>query len=466
VRAIYILLTLTLAGCPAADDDDIIPGDEVSVDGRCTLGETGPALELEVAETGSAILEETSQQAQNTSEIDAAAATGSHVLGAIRIGPCGEVGMAASLRGNSPHQLAYLDLGSGVVTDLGTSYARPGLLFDDACAPLVLTPYMTEIVEHRRDGDDWTSRTAFDVLDLGIGDDVSLAAVDRDPGGGLHVLAHAWADGGMVLVHGSRPAAAGSDWTAEQVPMPDATDVWDFAADAAGRLHTVYRQMDTPCDPCDVSLRYAVLQGGGGWQEEVVEEGLWGPPHDELATDATLAIDDQDEPVIAASFATRAVTGSVQSQALRVYARRGGELCVEQPVTQSDGYTGSDGTDFTGALPALELDDEGRLHILFADLAAWHDGTGRSNSITGQLRYALRAGQGWQVATPLVQAGPSASPQPLRGMTAPTLAVSADGALAAAASATWSWDTDSIHNDDQVPLDITSSLRSLATEAR
>jgi hypothetical protein len=454
-----LISILLLTACPVMDDDDSVDDDDDGVGDRCDLGETGPDTAFSPVVTDTSELETWSTQQQNTVGIDSTAAYGPHPRGGARIGPCGEVGLAAVLRENAPNRLVYHNLTTGSVDDLGAaSWASPGLVFDDDCSPLVLLGDGTSVVEQRRVGPDWSSRTAFDVALMGLSGSVDLVSVDPGGDGLLHVLAHVWEGDDIRLLHASRSSAAGVDWTTELLDSPPAVTVWDYAVDGLGRIHAVYERGDFPCDPCDVALRYASLEGGGGWQETVVEEGLWGPPHDEMAVDASLAVDSQDRPVIAASFRRRAVTGSMQSQALRVYAERDGELCAEQPVAENDG--------FTGALPALVVDDDDRIHVLFADLAAWHGSNGWSNTITGQLRYSVRSGSSWTTATLLQQSGPDTTPQPLVGVTAPSLAVAGDGSQAVIGATTWSWQTDSIYNDTEVPLDLDSSARLIDTISR
>lgn len=461
LSSLLLLLCLLLVACPGADDDDLPAG----LEGRCGLDETGPAVDLAITEASDLVVEEQTTSAQNTVDIEFASPPALPALGGVRVGSCGEMGLAALLP--DVGQLVYADLDSGGVTVLADpATSRPGLLFDDTCAPLVLVTEGATVVEHWREGQTWSARTALDGATMGVNGSLTLTAIDPAHDGSLHLLALAPTGDGLALLHASRSAAAGSDWSAELLDPPDASRVWDYAVDGQGGLHAVFERSDFPCDPCDVALRHAVLQGGGGWQESMVEEGMWGPPHDEMSVDASLTIDGQDRPVIAASFRTRAVTGSLQSQALRVYALRDGEFCAEQPLTESDGYAGSDGTDFTGALPTVAVDADGRLHVLFTDVAAWHGSNGWSNTITGQLRYALRAGTGWQSATIRSQDGPTVTPQPLSGVAAPSLAVSPGGDAAAVGLASWSWDTDSIYNDTSVPLDITTELLGLQTAAR
>lgn len=457
-------LILALAGCPEGDDDDSTL-DGSSLEGRCDLGTTGPEASVVPSLGASAMLASVSTAAQNTMDIENASPLGTERLGSIRIGPCGEIGVAGIDAAQAPAALFYRDLSSATSDLLGpASGQRPGLLFDDDCSPLVLATSGSTVVEHRRDGGGWLSGVAFDAAPLGVDGGIWLFSVDPGRDGLLHLLALGTSGGGAILVYGSRSPAAGSPWSAEIVPAPPAASVFDLAVDSQGRIHAVYDTMEFPCDPCDVALRHAVLLASG-WEETIVEEGLWGPPHDELSVDPSLAIGPQDRPVIAASFMTRAVTGSVQSQSLRVYAEGDGEFCAEEAVVSSDGYAGSDGGQFSGSTPSLGVDDSGRLHVLFADLAAWH-AQGYSNTVTGQIRYALRSGSAWQVETLLSQPGQTEQPDPLEGVVLPSLAISPDGDSAAAAWTAWTWSTDSIYNDSAVPLDVETTLAALQGTGR
>ena len=181
-----------------------------------------------------------------------------------------------------------------------------------------------------------------------------------------------------------------------------------------------------------------------------MHEGVWGPPYDELVESADLAFDSAGNAYVAAHFAQRVVTGSYVYTELRLFGNAGGEWCDEPVTSANDGYAGSDGETFTGALPRIEIDSEDRIHILYLDQAVWHE-SGMQNEMHGQLRYAFRSGEDWTRGTLLAQQGQTQSPEPLHGTRAHQLAISPGGEKIVAAGVAQSWETDSIYNDTDRP---------------
>ena len=89
---------------------------------------------------------------------------------------------------------------------------------------------------------------------------------------------------------------------------------------------------------------------------------------------------------------------------------------------------------------------------MFGDLAQWHDGSGQSNGVAGQARYAVRTGTAWSAATIFEQPGRSEGAPPLHAFDSPLLAVSPDGVDVRVVGVERIWDTDSIYNSEERPL--------------
>jgi hypothetical protein len=183
-----------------------------------------------------------------------------------------------------------------------------------------------------------------------------------------------------------------------------------------------------------------------------MQVGKWGDPHDEFVGAASIAFDDSDNVYIAAFLERHVITGSYLSAELRLYGSVDGDWCSETLATKTEGYSGADGTEYTGFNPQLVIDDAGHLHILFRDMALWHNGDGYENGTEGQIRYAVRFGNTWTFETILEQKGQSDSSNPLVGVSAPSLAVSPDGKEAIETGVAWTWQTDSIYNDSPAPV--------------
>ncbi len=228
--------------------------------------------------------------------------------------------------------------------------------------------------------------------------------------------------------------------------------------DSTGSIHAVFVQTEYPCDPCNLTLYHGRLGPGGGWTTEVVQEGAWGPPLDELAASPWLLLDPSDRPIVVAHFQQRVVTGSFQSTELRAYVWEEGEggsdgaFCAETVATQNDGYEGGDGTSFTGALPVAGMDASSRVHAVWLDQSIWHDASGYMNEIRGQIRHASLGTNGWSVTRFGDQSGQSESTSPLVGYGAPLLAVLPDDAGVVVVAVQHTWSTDSIYNTTDLPV--------------
>jgi len=411
------------------------------------------------------ILEETGT-AQNQVE-ESFSPLPSSAAGFMARGPCGTVGLLLRDDDGRKKGLVYVDVTTTpgapefVDTEASFSQHRASMLFDGDCTPLVVRATKEDgYIEYSRGETDWNKKVVGGLTDLPGGDPTTVKHRDAWTAldGTLHVLADVKVSDAWQVAHGSRTADAAGSWVFDAFDPPADVDVLMYRVAVDGTAHVLYGKTDFPCDPCDMGLYYGRLDPGGAWTEELVQGSKWGEPDDEFAQDPSLILDGFNEPVVAATYVTRAITGSLKSAALRVYGRDGGEWCHEVVATQVDGYQGQDGTGFTGAQPHIALDGTGRPHVVFSDIAAWHDGNGWSNTVKGQLRYAVRSGTMWTIATLFTQPGRTDSPKPLHGFDHPFVAPSSDGTGVHAVGVERVWDTDSIYNDQAVPLTLRATV--------
>jgi hypothetical protein len=395
-------------------------------------------------------------------------------MGALRAGPCGTIALAYRRDAGGSPALAYLPLGDATGPSVGTpetvddTAGDPGLdlslFFDDDCEPLVMRLFGGNWIEYRREGPGWSAvSTELDPVALTGSRTVSAlsGSVGRD--GRFHLFGR----GGAFLIHGSRSSAAGGTWTWEARPYPPATDLYALAVDSAGTIHAAYRATEYPCDPCDVTSFHARLASGAAeWTTSVLQAGIWGPPLDEYVDEAALAIDADDRPLVAGHFVRRVETGSHQSAELRLYAAGAGSDCRETAATANDGYAGNDGTRFTGAAPFATVDGDGRVHVLFLDQAIWHDGNGWENEVRGQWRHAVRTRAGWSLTRLFDQPGRTESASPLVGALSLQGVVTPDGGHLAAVAVEWTWETDSIYNDGEMPMTLRAQVLSATLTPR
>lgn len=444
------------AGCGGGEDKAEEPG-------GCGFPESGLSGAVTITPASPVTFEELESEAMNTAAFDSDGQLAPAVLGALRYGPCGDAGLLLRIGDN----LVFIDPTTGgtpeVVDDNGDAYRGASLFFDADCDPLVIRGTILDgFMEYTRDSaDSWTVTVVLEDISSIIGSDpspLSQAASDVGRDGRLYVFSQAGYGADARLIRGGRDAAAGSAWSFEELPMPQADSdlVFGFWVDGSGATHTLYRNTEYPCDLCNVDFFHAVLSdGGSSWSAMVVQEGKWGDPHDEYIRAASLAFDSAGDPYIAGHFARHVVTGSYKSAELRIYGKVQDEWCAEVVEDATDGYAGSDGTEYTGADPRLVIDSEGYFHVLWRDQSIWHAG-GMENEIRGQLRYAVRSGSIWYKKKLFEQQGQTESSNPLIGLSAPLLAVSPDGEEAVAAAVVFSWETDSIYNDMEVPVTYTA----------
>jgi len=363
------------------------------------------------------------------------------------------------LRAATPEPELVIDAISPATHNLTLFYAA-------ACMPIAMRPTSTGYMQFERSAEACGKGQTV-ALDL----DGTVSAVtgmggwqERD--GTMVVIARANLDGTPTGIIGRRTIKPSSSWEFETFDMPATyTDLYSLRVAADGTVHALYTKTQYPCDgDCDLDLYYGRKADGGSWVEETVQESKWAgvdnATQDEYSADPTMVVDSRGEPVVAANFLTRAVTGSIKSSELRVYGRDNGEWCRETVATVVDEYQGKDGSDMTGAMPFVTLDGVGRIHVVFQDMAQWHDSNNYANAVNGQIRYAVRAGKKWTLKTLVTQEGEGtgAAAAPLYGMLPTTLAVSDDGQTVYAAGASFEWDTNSIYLSDYVPITFNATV--------
>lgn len=448
-----LLLAVAALGC----------GDEPGAaqpPGGCGFADTGAGT-VTVSAGTAVVLDSLSAKAQNTPAHDTNGQTGGR--GTLRFGACGSVGVLlwTTAASGGERDLVFADPTAGGTPELVLAAvsrsARTAVLFYDAdCAPLVIIGSRKEglLGYTRAKPGPWTRTTLVSAADLEKAMGGALSSyyhldAQQEPGGPMTLLFSATVGGKQVIGAATRAAKAGSAFTVSAYPRPESTDLMDLALATDGTMHAVYRNTKYPCDPCNVDFWHATIASGAtSWTAEVVQKGVWGDPDDAFVEAASVALDANGTPHIAAHFTRRVVTGSYKGTELRHYRKVGGSWCGEAIVTANAGYAGKDGSRFTGADPEALIDAGGRLHVLFRDQSVWHDSNGQ-NEMRGHVRHAVRCGSAWQVTTLLAQQGQTQAANPLEGTTLPLVVVSKDGKTLVMATTKVSWKTDSIHNTDE-----------------
>jgi hypothetical protein len=186
----------------------------------------------------------------------------------------------------------------------------------------------------------------------------------------------------------------------------------DIAVDSEGYVHVVFGEQyatEIGSGPSTMARLYYATNQSSQW---VIEPALTSSiTTDDSGWWPSLCLDRTGRPVIVSTYVARVETKSVR------YAR----LCYS---VRSDGYFGSDGRNYTGALTHLKFDLNNRPHIVFSDIASSHNP--RNVLSTGQIRYAVFDGSSWKISTIYRQPSPQAFYQG-REMAGQCLVISEDG---------------------------------------
>ncbi len=445
-------------------DSDIDSDTDTDTDtnwGGCGFVGSGSGGTVAVTPSQPVELDEVDVAAQNTSDLDRYGQLSTAAMGTLQYGPCGAAGLLLKVQNESDTQLVFTDPRSDgtpevVEPEASANTHHASLFFDADCHPIVIRSSLSDgVLEYTRGGSGtWSSAVVLADVSTVLGAaPSSLTQVASDTGrdGKLYVFLGASVDGEDVIVRGDRAAAASSEWTFTALPALATSQLFGYWVDASGATHTLFRNTEYPCDPCNVDFYRGTLAAGDTtWTTEVVQAGKWGDPLDEFIESATIAFDSAGNIFIAAHFARHVITGSYRSAELRLYGLVEGTWCNEVVADETDGYAGTDGTEYTGADPQIAIDDIDHLHILFRDQSLWHE-SGMENQMRGQLRYAIRSGSTWYHSTLLEQQGQTESANPLIGLSEPLLAVSPSGDEIVAAGVVQTWQIDSTYADQSHP---------------
>jgi hypothetical protein len=184
----------------------------------------------------------------------------------------------------------------------------------------------------------------------------------------------------------------------------------DMQVDASGVVHVVFgEQIDANSNHSSSRLCYAT-NPSGAWVVETasnyaagsVDDGGWFP---------SLCLDRAGTPHVSCMYVQRCPTFSAISTHLLFLKRIGtGNWSVDTVAESDDGYYGSDGRNYTGALSHLVFDEQDRPHIVFSDVASFHEEINNHVTnvlITGNVRHAVLRSGSWNLTTVYRQPAPS-----------------------------------------------------------
>jgi hypothetical protein len=198
----------------------------------------------------------------------------------------------------------------------------------------------------------------------------------------------------------------------------------DIAVGDDGTVHVVFGvQLDPMHDPVSTGVLYYARKSSDRWDIELALEPLTAPH--ETGWAPSLCLDRSGRPVVASTYIARVRSRSISYAHLQ-YSIRKDEGRWETTIVagRDDGYYSTDGRRYTGGLPHLFIDRNNTPHIVFSDIASFHD---PKNLITiGQIRYAVWNGSEWDITTLYRQPSPQ-SFFVAREMGGACLAMSDDG---------------------------------------
>ncbi len=181
----------------------------------------------------------------------------------------------------------------------------------------------------------------------------------------------------------------------------------DIAVDYDGNVHVVFgEELDSLSDYSSSRLCYA-NNSTGKWEIEnaiIPAEGT----RDSAGWYPSIAIKRNGNPVISCTYIARVKAGSAMNARLLYIERLDVENWVKTIIAKSDdGYYGTDGRNYTGALSHLVIDSDDIPHIIFSDIASSHNSSGINYFNIGNIRYATYKNNKWIIKTVYHQPKPN-----------------------------------------------------------
>ena len=300
----------------------------------------------------------------------------------------------------------------------GSHLEKSVLLFDAVLSPHIFVASSNDsdqIIDHyfKSDSNLWQKETLIHFYGEG-GKFIYELSADTGPDFSFHLLIlktrsnidsddfmDAWM--GSNLYHLTNAAGTWESELIHNYDMPYTYDMYikssirqDIEVDEVGYVHVTFgEQISGSYDPS--RLLYATNRSGFweietalNYEEGSVDDAGWFP---------SLCLDQSGVPHISCMYVERVPTHSATSCTLLLLTRLGPDTWQSEIIAQyDDGYYGSDGRDYTGALSHLVFDTRDIPHIIFSDVASTHwPGTQRLN--VGNIRYGVRENGIWDITT-------------------------------------------------------------------
>jgi len=299
----------------------------------------------------------------------------------------------------------------------GQRLEKSVLLYDALAKPHIFVARSNEVdqvIDHysKNNDDQWQSETIIHFYNEG-GKFIYELSADNGPDHSFHLLIlktrsdvdsddfmDAWIN--SYLYHLTNTTGSWEKELVHNYDMPYTYDMCikssirqDMKVDSDGYVHVAFGvQISGSYDPS--RLVYATNKSGT-WLRETALSNDYGPV-DDAGWFPSLCLDNEGVPYIACIYLNRVLTHSVMYSKLLLIKRLGPGVWDSEVVAEyDDGYYGSDGRDYTGALCHLVFDGDNTPHIVFSDIAATHWDWQRLN--VGNIRYGVYQENTWSLTT-------------------------------------------------------------------
>ena len=274
------------------------------------------------------------------------------------------------------------------------------LRYDDAGKPHVFLFSYPDLLHLTRSGATWTSEVVFSTSDYNEWqvrhrDDVFHVIAFPRPAMTLNC---ATPSNALLYINNLSGSWQSQELVSQQSDIRCLMDI-DLAVGPQGIAHLVYSlQLRRSMQEVWPAELYYQTNHSGAFEEEIVDTDA--PPNlDSAYRDLAIRMLKGQEPVISFQLHRNVITGSSASHSVRSAKRNSSATwSLTTVASNSDGYNGTDGTNFTGIQPDMAIDQTGTIRIIFSDLASSHV-DGYQQATVGQIRMATDTGSGYTLET-------------------------------------------------------------------
>lgn len=276
--------------------------------------------------------------------------------------------------------------------------ANAVLVYDTDSIPHVFYYKSSKVYHCIRNQDGWYSADVLNAFYLYT----LLVKIDSD--GYFHVLGfdNTWQSDETVVFYAHNRSGV---WSGEYVPITVSSNRFllaaDFGIDNQGFAHIIYcvEYLPGAGQPYQGELYY-LQNTSGAWSNTkfaTAQHASWHARFMEVSVE----LKNNQKPAAAISLQYNVPTWSDAQSQLYYATLNNGGWSNSILASTSDGYQGTDGNQFTGFNADLQKDAQGKIHIIFSDLASWHINAEKDRAYEiwciGQVRYINNTSGTWSI---------------------------------------------------------------------